>query len=334
MNTKLFFLFLLLSLTVKPLLAQQTAKEFFDKGNDEYWSGHYNNALTAYNKAITLDSTHATYYLSRGKVYFHIQKYDKALLDFNSCLARNPYNAEAYEMRSRTKYQMKDYDGAVRDQDIFKDLQKPKGTQSVLAWDYVKKGDPLRAGLSWVRQMKGNYTHKYDLEAIKKWCDDQQAKGDTGNIDVRIFAYEVEGLVQIQRKMPDKAQDAFEMAHKILIDAPDSSLYLSTYVEELDYSLYYKYAELLSKNNKYDQAIALFQAIQQRKPDSWRIDYAISQYQMAKGNNEAVLKSVDAAFSKGMTWAQLNANPNVLQIVQSQPNFADFQKKYPLPQEK
>jgi Zn-dependent protease len=91
----LFFIVVLVVVTQ----AFPGADEAFNRGFNYHADGHYEKAISEYNKAIKMNPQHAMAYNNRGIVYESKGQHDKAISDFGKALEINPKLANAYVNR-------------------------------------------------------------------------------------------------------------------------------------------------------------------------------------------------------------------------------------------
>lgn len=145
---KLSFLIVLL-LWVLIGVAQDANEDLYRKGEDQYFSGKYTEAIGTFSQVLAADPNHLNAYLqrgfchvllkdhknaiadftallerkndhiwaytSRGSAYNKIGEYELAMSDFNQALALDPENEEAYNNRGWTKKFLGDQKGACKD---------------------------------------------------------------------------------------------------------------------------------------------------------------------------------------------------------------------------
>ncbi len=78
-------------------------------------SGHSDEALQDFNRAVSLDARNEEAYLNRGHYYFQQKNYERALQDFNAILQFNPYFVDSYVNRGTVNFVRKNYDAAMQD---------------------------------------------------------------------------------------------------------------------------------------------------------------------------------------------------------------------------
>ena len=59
---------LLMAAIISPVLGQQTAEDWFNKGNDLEDQGKYDDAIKAYDEAIRLDPNYAKAWYNKGAI--------------------------------------------------------------------------------------------------------------------------------------------------------------------------------------------------------------------------------------------------------------------------
>ncbi|CAD7094171.1 unnamed protein product [Hermetia illucens] len=75
---------------------KERAEEIKNEGNRLMKESKFNEALLAYNKAINLDATNATFYCNRAAAYIRLSEYEKAISDCKLALVYNPQYGKAY----------------------------------------------------------------------------------------------------------------------------------------------------------------------------------------------------------------------------------------------
>ena len=120
------------------LAAQRTKEQWLDEGNAAYDAGRYEEAIAAYNYAITLDSKNSWAFTRRGDAYRMLKEYQQAIRDFNRAIDLDPMNDFAYTLRGDTYRLLSDYQRAIQDctQAITLDLNKEAA--------YTSRGDAYR----------------------------------------------------------------------------------------------------------------------------------------------------------------------------------------------
>ena len=93
------------------------SKRLIHLGDSCYQAGQYEEALTHFEAAITLNATDAWSWAHRGETYCKLQQYPQALADFNQAIALKADYAWALAHRGETHYQMQQYDKALHDFD-------------------------------------------------------------------------------------------------------------------------------------------------------------------------------------------------------------------------
>ena len=88
---------LLSMVLVSPVaLCQTTAQEYYNRGNEHFNAGRYDDAITDYSKAIGLNPRYAEAYNNRGNALAKKGQDDAAITDWTKAIKLNPRYAEAY----------------------------------------------------------------------------------------------------------------------------------------------------------------------------------------------------------------------------------------------
>jgi len=100
----------------------QNDKTFFKKGEAEYYSKKYQEAVTDFDKALETDPTNkaAHYYKAMCESYLGDNK--TAIEEFTIVIDADPKNADAFINRGRCKQKIGDKESACEDWNKAKDL--------------------------------------------------------------------------------------------------------------------------------------------------------------------------------------------------------------------
>ena len=74
----------------------QSAEIYLEKGNENYKSSDFNEAIKNYNKAIELNPKITEAYWARGSAKAYLKNYRGAIADFNKAIELNPKYTQAY----------------------------------------------------------------------------------------------------------------------------------------------------------------------------------------------------------------------------------------------
>lgn len=108
-------------LAVSNVFAQQSEKEFLDKGFEYLLGKNYDEAITQVSKAIELNPS-VKNYMFRASIYLDAGKYDQVIADCNKVLEIDPKYSGVYVYRIQAYFYKKDYDKAWADVHKAKDL--------------------------------------------------------------------------------------------------------------------------------------------------------------------------------------------------------------------
>ncbi|MBK7381579.1 MAG: tetratricopeptide repeat protein [Ignavibacteriales bacterium] len=106
-----------LSVEISSYSKNNTYKNFelFDKGNNEYKIGNYQEAIKYYTNYIKEYPNDAGAYNNRGLAKDDLGDYRGAIQDYNKAIYLDPNNTDAYNNRGNAKSNLEDYRGAIQD---------------------------------------------------------------------------------------------------------------------------------------------------------------------------------------------------------------------------
>jgi tetratricopeptide (TPR) repeat protein len=93
----------------------QSAKEYTQKGREQYEKGETMEALLHANKAIEIDANYSAAYYLRANIKDNFDDRHGAMKDYNTAIEKNPKFAEAFFARGNVKMKLQDYYGAIAD---------------------------------------------------------------------------------------------------------------------------------------------------------------------------------------------------------------------------
>ena len=99
------------------LTNELNAVDWFDRGSSLIVSGQFQDAITAFNKAIELNPEYARAYSVRGFAYAKTDQPQKGIKDCDKAIELKPNYAEAYINRGFAYYKSRYYDQAIKDVD-------------------------------------------------------------------------------------------------------------------------------------------------------------------------------------------------------------------------
>ncbi|MCX6673196.1 MAG: tetratricopeptide repeat protein [Methanothrix sp.] len=85
-SMKLILVAFLILLLMGPVHGQQTAEDWFNKGNDFYDNGSYDLAIKCYDEVILIDPNLATAWNNKGYALYSQGKYDEAIRAYDRSL--------------------------------------------------------------------------------------------------------------------------------------------------------------------------------------------------------------------------------------------------------
>jgi tetratricopeptide (TPR) repeat protein len=115
MKTVKLFVVVLVVLSLAGVALADSAQNNYKQGIEAHKTGHYDQAIAHYNKALALNPNYVEAYLNRGIANSRQGHPDLAIADFNKALELNPRYAKAYFNRALAFCMKKDYDQAWED---------------------------------------------------------------------------------------------------------------------------------------------------------------------------------------------------------------------------
>lgn len=106
-------IFMLISASVA--IAQTTALDFLNRGNERRANEDLSGAIADYTKAIELDPKFADAYYRRGSARHWAKDYDGAIADYTKVIELKPKYPYAYHARGLARHAKNDFDGAIAD---------------------------------------------------------------------------------------------------------------------------------------------------------------------------------------------------------------------------
>ena len=91
------------------------AQVYLNQGIAWEKKGHFDQAISDYNKAIKINPRYAEPYNNRGIVYANKGKFNKAISDYNKAIEIDPRLGRAYKNRAGAYYSKGEYDKALDD---------------------------------------------------------------------------------------------------------------------------------------------------------------------------------------------------------------------------
>ena len=96
---------------------QDSVEAYNNQGVNHAENGHYDLAIAAFNKAITLKPDYAFAYNNRGLTYLLKDETDMAIRDYTEVIELSPDNAEVYNIRGFIYFCKDEVDRAIEDYD-------------------------------------------------------------------------------------------------------------------------------------------------------------------------------------------------------------------------
>ena len=88
---------------------------YYSFGISAYRKGDYQEAISAYDKALALRPNDASRHNNRGASHHKLGRYEEAIADYDKAIALNPNSGRYWRNRRLSKRALGDIDGAIRD---------------------------------------------------------------------------------------------------------------------------------------------------------------------------------------------------------------------------
>jgi len=153
--------------------AQTTAQDWFNKANEYFDKGDYNNAIKAYNESLKRDGNNLNAYLNRGNSYYHVKNYDAAIADLNIVIENVPDFPTAYVRRADAYGAKGNYNKALMD---YKEGIVLGYDVNSFGVDKTNKGDMWFCGAIYMEILINRFLGRNDPaakfeESLKTVCD-------------------------------------------------------------------------------------------------------------------------------------------------------------------
>ena len=107
------FISALLTPHTAPLKSNKTKQEWVDDGNTLFNQGRYMESLTAFDRAIRLDTAYADAYEGRGSVVYLMNRYAEALASYEQAIELDPQFAQAHFGKGNVLFSLKRLNDAL-----------------------------------------------------------------------------------------------------------------------------------------------------------------------------------------------------------------------------
>ena len=99
------------------LKQEEATSSYYEKGEDYYKAGKYQEAVDQFSTLIGIDPSRAIAFRYRGRAYYQLNQYDMAIEDFDQAIHFDPADASGYNWRGNTYYKLKQYQRTLEDFD-------------------------------------------------------------------------------------------------------------------------------------------------------------------------------------------------------------------------
>jgi tetratricopeptide (TPR) repeat protein len=101
---------------------QKTKVQWIDEGNALNKLKRYEEAIVAYDQAISLDPNYAPTYIVKGNALYGFKRYEEAIAAHDQAISLDPTNAYAYQNKGKALRELKRYEEAQQAYDRAKQL--------------------------------------------------------------------------------------------------------------------------------------------------------------------------------------------------------------------
>ncbi|MFZ3147784.1 MAG: tetratricopeptide repeat protein [Methanothrix sp.] len=202
----IYAVFILLLASMTSANCQQTAEDWYNKGDllddDENWE----EALQAYINAHEINPQNVTYLIAIGSTLDSMERYDDAVQTYDEILKMYPNYYPALDEKAGTLYEAKNYDEALAATDkaiaINPDDMKAWMYRPMILGDMGRITEADSADATWQRLYdRVDYTSplsEYDISRIKEWYKmgilTNQIAADIDHHDIDVMT-EVESMI-------------------------------------------------------------------------------------------------------------------------------------------
>ena len=99
-------LFIIFVFYCSPTVQAKTAYEWVNEGYTYAVAGKYQDALDAYNKALSIDPDDANTWIGKGSVLYNLARYQESLDAYNKALSIDPNNADVWYRKGTALYML------------------------------------------------------------------------------------------------------------------------------------------------------------------------------------------------------------------------------------
>lgn len=269
----------------------QDAQSHFDQGLAQYFKGEYQQAVLAFQKAVSIDKKYAAAYYNQGNAYYEMGNLDQAIASYDQAVSYftdESDKADAYYNRARTYYDKGQLEKAIIEYgkaiDLFTD-----STDQAKAYN--------NRGLAY-------YEQRDYMQAVADYIQGISHASDNSILSI-LHRNRANALIEVNR-----LQDALSDCQKALEYEPENP---HTYIRLG--KVYYRLGEQ-------EEAIASYQKAEQllSSPAEFNLEIALSR--LCLKQTEVALLDIRAALKKEQVPGYLeSALEEYLNLEQDQPEL-------------
>ncbi len=117
------------------ILQDPSAENYYYRGYNNYISENYPEALSDYNKALSLAPNDFNIYFSRGNLNIKLKDYEGAIADFSKCISLDKNSQKSYFNRAFAERKIYNRTGAIDD------YSKSIALNLIIIYQPIKIGD-------------------------------------------------------------------------------------------------------------------------------------------------------------------------------------------------
>jgi tetratricopeptide (TPR) repeat protein len=91
--------------------------QYLNKGNDLYKAGKYIEAISEYNKALSINPESVLAHIGKGHSLYMLSKFEYALKEYDDAIVINPKSSELYVIQGDALFNMRNYEEAIWEYD-------------------------------------------------------------------------------------------------------------------------------------------------------------------------------------------------------------------------
>jgi tetratricopeptide (TPR) repeat protein len=271
------------------LSSEEEAQIWFDRGNEQYFSGDFVSAISSYDQALQIKSNHYEAWKNRGSTLGYSGQYELAIASFDQALKIKPDDHEAWNYRGAALDCLSQYESAITSYDQALKID-PDYYQ---AW--TNRGNALIA-LGQYEAAITSYNHALQIKPDDNevWNNHGSALFALGQYETAITSYD-----QALKIKPDD-NEVWNNRGSALFALGQYEAAITSYDQALkikpdDNEAWFSRGNPLFELGQYESAIASYDQALQIKSDNDKAWYCHGTVLVELGQYEAAIASYDQA---------------------------------------